>query len=232
MKVSFLEWDSVFFNKRIFRIDLVKRLDFLDDIEERLPLEYDICYLFAQNKIIQSPNFNLKLVDTKVVYCKSVGNEIHVDSHITSFKGSISQELLELAELSGQYSRFRLDPWINQEFGRLYATWLKRSISRDIADEVFVYNDNESINGFVTVKRANRIATIGLISVNTLSQGNGIGSKLIAAVESWCSKNNIEEIHVATQEANRQACSFYSKYGFKEQAKSYIYHLHKKDDTI
>ena len=50
-----------------------------------------------------------------------------------------SPELVELAIASGEYSRFRLDPRLNDErFVAMYRHWIDRSVARELADAVLV----------------------------------------------------------------------------------------------
>ncbi len=52
---------------------------------------------------------------------------------------------------------------------------MKKSIKREIANEVFTYSLNDKIVGFVTCKIIENTIDIGLISVNNHHQGKGIG---------------------------------------------------------
>ena len=106
----------------------------------------------------------------------------------------------------------------------MYREWINKSVSKTIADEVFLY-ENKQILGIVTLKLKENIATIGLIAVAENQQGKGIGRKLVDACMDFCQKNNIKKIEVATQKANLQACNFYEKYGFSVKEITPIYHF-------
>ena len=46
----------------------------------------------------------------------------------------------------------------------------EKSLDRDLADEVFVHQNGNIINGMVTVKKSFNYAKIGLIAVDKMSQ--------------------------------------------------------------
>jgi dTDP-4-amino-4,6-dideoxy-D-galactose acyltransferase len=114
----------------------------------------------------------------------------------------------------------------------MYETWLKKSVSREIADEVYVYMEDFNIYGFVTIKKNNQQATIGLIAVDSQKQKNGIGRKLIHAVEKWAIDQKLHKISVATQQQNIDACNFYKKMGFEIHDEEYIYHIWNKNPLL
>ena len=67
-------------------------------------------------------------------------------------------------------------------------------------------------------------ATIGLIAVSPLCQGNGIGKKLINAVEIELVRCQIRELRIPTQFQNKNACEFYVKLGYEIIEKKIIKH--------
>lgn len=230
--LKILDWDSLFFNKRIGKITWnesginTQLIKLLRDAKKE---KYDLIYLFCNTKINNSIllNFNGKLVDTKVVYQKFLTKEHPVNSSIESYSDKkISPQLNELAHLSGAYSRFKTDDNFRPEdFINLYNEWLKKSVSREIADEVFIYTEDREIIGFVTVAIEDNIGHIGLIAVNPNYKGKNIGTLLLNKVDNFLNSKKINELHVPTQKENSTACNFYKKNNFNILTTKNIYHF-------
>jgi dTDP-4-amino-4,6-dideoxy-D-galactose acyltransferase len=134
--------------------------------------------------------------------------------------------LVPLALQSGVYSRFNTDEeFTNNEYNRMYTEWIKLSVERKIADEVFVYQEHNSILGMVTVKIIGNTATIGLIAVDQISRGKSIGSSLLTTVENYAYVKGCVNIEVATQKNNILACQFYEKSKYFISNTSWVYHF-------
>ena len=57
----------------------------------------------------------------------------------------------------------------------MYALWMINSLNRQIAREVLVFSDNNDLSGFVTLGEKNTRADIGIIAVDHISRGKGMG---------------------------------------------------------
>lgn len=225
MTGKFLEWDSHFFKKQIYRIDIetvISQEDFTRILSET---KADLFYLFSdceQPHILKSGG---KLVDEKVIYTKKC-SDTQDEPGIIPFSGIVTKELIDLAFLSGNYSRFKLDLNLSSRFEEMYLLWLERSVNGQIADKVYIYKENNLILGFITVKTTGHSAVIGLIAVNEQHQGKKIGRKLINKVVNWAYNNMVTELNVATQLKNHNACRFYENCGFTIKSIDYIYHYY------
>lgn len=232
MSLIELEWDSNFFGLKIGRIEL-QDLDATGidhEIGKARKLGFALLYLFGPARVPLLPAWleenRCRLVDTKVTYAKSrlMRKQAH-NSTLLHAPADIEQ-LYELAYESGKCSRFRLDPRFGLEnFKRLYRAWVDNSVSRRIADDIFVYQAGNSLCGFCTVKYSNDKATIGLIAVSPNHQGTGIGRDLCDAAEAQAVQRGCHAIVVATQQANVGACRFYEKLGMNLAESTDIYHL-------
>ena len=130
------DWDSNFFGFNIGKIDL----DPTDNIEEFLndASKFKLVYIFS-NKELTIPGLNL--VDKKVIYEKKINNTGNFDNQLNNESISLFSEqdhsyeqLLNLAYLSGTYSRFRLDKGMPEGyFNKLYKLWLDNSLNKSIA---------------------------------------------------------------------------------------------------
>ena len=135
-------------------------------------------------------------------------------------------ELIELAIESGKYSRFRIDNGFSEGiYEKLYTQWITNSTLRLNADEVFVYQTGNKIKGMITLTEKQQIGNIGLIAVAPDSQGLGIGKKLVNRIIHYYHSKGIENLDVVTQNANKNACDFYKKIGFKILNIKNVYHF-------
>ena len=223
------DWDSDFFGYEIYEykpqiFDSALLIDNLGELEQLEILLLSI----ASSEELSSLADGIILADTKVLFKKQLHTEVYNSGcNIFSFPSDGDFTLLvPLALRSGAFSRFKNDQQFNNnEFERLYTEWIRVSVNRKIADEIFVYSLNEQIVGLITIALHGKCAKIGLLAVEDNHQNEGIGKKLIAASSDYASKNGCLEIEVVTQIANTQACKFYKKSGFEINNIEYIYHM-------
>jgi len=234
MKIEHLTWDSEFFDKKIGKItcnsaEVERELNSL--LSEAKEQCYQLLSVFTCNGLIISESllnkYNGKLIDRKVLYYKSIQTidkePIKTPEYTQPF---VTKELETLSYLSGKFSRFRLDTGFKQDdFYRLYNSWITKSISKEIADKVFVVYESENIIGMVTLKFKHAVGEIGLIAVSETAQGKGYGKKLIQACTQTLINEGIYQIEVATQIENIPACRFYEKCGFIVKSITNIYHF-------
>jgi len=233
MKFEHLDWDSNFFNYKIAKIESKSySIELLNKIEELKLKGYTLIYFFSEKEIDNSnpilKNFNGTLVDKKVTYLKKIKNNgsNKVDTTIEKYDSElIDVNLLKLAIQSGEFSRFKIDKKIDdKKFKELYKIWMRNSIEKKNAKEIFVYSENK-ILGFVSLGEKNNRADIGLLSVNSFYRGKGIGSKLMISAENWAVNQNYKEIQVVTQKDNTKACFFYDKCNYRVEKIEFIYHF-------
>lgn len=214
--IKLLKWDSQFFNKKIGELEIDDNFENVQNASD-----YDLLYVKSNNDfIVEIENFKPRYSEIKVVFRKILESFIDIEKDdlkiSTLCDNGYKNQLYFLATVSGEFSRFKLDPnFSNDIFLKLYETWVDNSISGEIAEEVLVYIDEDVIKGFVTFKYQNKAVLIGLIAVLPSAQGVGIGYKLMRAVEKKAIQNNIEELIVQTQLKNKLACKFYKKLGYK-----------------
>lgn len=171
-----------------------------------------------------------KLMDRRLTFRKNIlpSEKKKLSDTVISIKGEKSQTAWELlAHEAGKYSRFKIDKkFPNGTFETLFALWLHRSLSGEIADEVFGHRGEAGmIDGIISVKERSGNAQIGLIAVAESARGKSIGSELVDASIDFCIDHNLKKIDVITQRDNSGACRFYEKIGFSLFAEQYVYHL-------
>lgn len=176
-----------------------------------------------------------RCVDHKVRYRKALQSAAPAVEGLQSVRGrSCSPDLERLALVSGRYSRFRLDPRIDESvYEQLYLTWIRRSLTGELADDVLVIrgdgtgrSDGTDVVAMVTLSRASEgvSAAIGLVAVAQSHQGRGLGSRLMHGAEAWCLAQGVETLEVVTQGENRPACVLYERAGFVRIEEQAVYH--------
>jgi dTDP-4-amino-4,6-dideoxy-D-galactose acyltransferase len=227
-----LEWDSDFWGIKTGRLNLRKEFFVPANLNE-----FEFVYIFSDRLLNQEElsqvDGKIYLADEKRVYLKMLNRETALqNSNIVSFSAerAISERLYDLAIQSGHYSRFSLDPHLPKDgFKQLYRTWLERSVSRAIADDVLVFETDNIIRGFITLGIKNNRPDIGLVAVHSEDRSMGIGSHLLQSAELWALNNSHNnEIQVVTQGANTGACNFYERNSYSVDTVTYIYHYWNK----
>jgi GNAT superfamily N-acetyltransferase len=226
--INRLDWDSNFFGVETGKL-VVEENQIIDSANFN---DFDFVYIFSDLNLseeqLKIKTGKIHLADQKVVYHKFLKESSDISTDIHSFDKNrlIPEQLYDLAIQSGHYSRFSTDPNISRSsFERLYKIWLERSVSRDIADEVFVYQIDDLVRGFVTLGIKSGRPDIGLVAVNAKHRSLGIGAILLQAAENWAlTKKHSNEIQVVTQGENKGACQFYEKNGYSIDSVTYIYH--------
>jgi dTDP-4-amino-4,6-dideoxy-D-galactose acyltransferase len=227
IKIQKLIWDSAFFGFEIGKIEISSVED--DESFKNLIEKSSFQMIQIFSKIDLSHLLNLAHVDEKLTYSKKPSNDTKFNNiNIRSVCEDLDGTLFKLAKDAGEYSRYNKDTQLKLKFELMYEIWMKKSLERDLADEVFVHKNKDIINGMVTVNKNLKNAEIGLISVDNKVKSKGIGSQLIKFVENWALIQNIENIFVSTQKENYAACQFYEKNKFIIYDTIYIYHVWKK----
>ena len=146
---------------------------------------------------------------------------------VRSYKlSSVNERLLSLALQSGIYSRFRRDVnFKGGEFERLYSVWIEKSVTREIAEDVLVYEENGQELGIATLGIKDEVGDIGLFAIDAQARRRSMGKMLMEGVYRSCRELKLGFVRVVTQRENRSACRFYEACGFSEESTSYIYHL-------
>jgi len=229
--IEHLEWDSVFFEKKIGRILAENTCNLENILDEAKNTGYQLIYAFGNRNFFVDvgilKQFNGHLADRKVVYEKKIEHAVNETPFVSEYNSiELTAELEELAYISGEYSRFKTDKNLqDKDFYRMYKIWIENSVKHLIADNVFVVTEDNNVKGMVTLKIDNEKGKIGLIAVSPDTQGKGYGKKLISACENKLLNKGIYKIEVPTQADNKQACSFYEKCGFQISEIINIYHF-------
>jgi len=228
MRIERLDWDSDFFGLRIGRVDI-------GSLEESAQLasqcsviknDFDLLYVFANHGLSFSAS-GATLMDEKVVYSLSDVSDPLMDRDIIPWSADrgVSDDLLHLALVSGEYSRFKLDVRLPKgSYERLYSRWIEQSVNRVIASEVFCYLVDGVPRGLATLNIKNNIGNIGLFAVHEDYRQRGIGTALMQYAVHFAQELQLQELSVVTQLANVPACKLYEKCNFKVESVIDVWH--------
>lgn len=235
-RVEYLPWDSEFFQIKTGKIILDE--SGLQPLEEAFQVAkvrgYQLIYVLTASDFAFPDSFLHKwdgiLADQKVTFsCADMTtgklvNQVEIIP-VNSTQVDIGQ-LKELALVSGQYSRFKIDKNFPEgSFERLYHTWIEKSVNREIASEVCVIRLLGKIRGMMTIAYMVGKVVIGLIAVSPEVQGKGVGTDLLNFIKEECQKKSISCIEVTTQQYNQSACLFYKRNNFVIFRKQNIFHF-------
>jgi dTDP-4-amino-4,6-dideoxy-D-galactose acyltransferase len=235
MSYRILEWDSNFFGIKVGRISCpTLRQEQLDEIlSDMARAHVKLAYWPSDTEIRSSATRELggRLVDRKTTFeidfrCLNPGDFISTGLVETYTPSMPVVELEALAIRSGQYSRFRVDPHISSDkFETLYKTWLRRSLTKQIANEVLVIREGGSVVGMVTLVDDQGKGEIGLLAVGPQHTGRRYGEILVRAAQVGFIRNGYRFGQVTTQANNVPACNLYKKCGYSVKTVSYFYHF-------
>lgn len=229
MKIEFLSWDSDFFGLKSGRLFLSKD----DEWNERELEDWDLVYIFVEpedrthNSILQKKG--VPLIDEKITYVMDVSLQkpendlINIYPYVSS---DDDDKVINIGIQSGLFSRFYMDTNIPKtKFEELYTIWMKRSINRELANEVLVYKtDKDQIGGVITIGEKNNRADIGIIAVDKDLRGQHIGRTLVQGAINYSIQNEYDSLQVVTQKMNKSACMFYESMGFSQEHLVNVYH--------
>lgn len=227
-----LPWDSGQFGFQVARwlgpddvTAVVKAFPFLRDAGVRL------VYLAVppsnEDPFVRFQEAGARWVDRKTRFVHEVVPETSTLEGLTSFPaGEPTPGLVELALSSGVHSRFRADPLMPPTcFETLYTEWIRRSTTREIAEEVLICGGIDYPLGLVTLGVKGETVRIGLIAVGAEARGRGLGTQLIRAGERWAFARGATRMEVVTQGSNLAACALYQKCGYEIASLEDVYHL-------
>jgi dTDP-4-amino-4,6-dideoxy-D-galactose acyltransferase len=229
---EYLQWDSDFFEMKIGKIIFTDDHELHNICDEARKKKYQLLYVFCAEDYFFSEkmlnSYNLNLVDRKIVYFQKLNKNCIDENELTNISeykaDKMEKSLEELAYVSGQFSRFKVDTMFGEmRFRKLYRAWMEKSLRKEIADKVFVKKNNDGeIIGMVTLKNRPEYSDIGLIAISEQERRKGYGKELI---RKCIGETRAEKIKVTTQLNNKRACEFYERVGFRKENITNIYHL-------
>jgi len=240
-----LPWDSAHFGFTVARIagdclsteKLERALDYGKQTGKRL-----VYWSAPADQVVERGLLDAYcglLVDLKATYAADLAGLVRYPSPDASARAEATvvpfrrrhptPQLLALGVAAGATSRFHADPGINRETAdELFRIWIRRSVSREMADTVLVVpgvNDPDDVRGVVTVRAAGGSGSIGLIAVDRRYRRQGLGGRLLQAAHRWMFNRGLRSAEVVTQRRNRAACRLYEKAGYMLREVRRFYHF-------
>jgi len=123
------------------------------------------------------------------------------------------------------FSKFVCDPSFEERNGYLvYQQWLYNSC-KDFGKYFILSVGEDGIIAYILFSISEVKATIELVNVDQQYQGQRIASAMIKAVEEYLGSQGVETLFVGTQMNNIPAMNLYHSLGFKEIARTAVFHL-------
>lgn len=173
---------------------------------------------------IEANNFNIihalesagfLLVDGLLALQLTLSEEITEMHHPEVIEATMNH-LKELQQLAGtvfEDTRFYNDTVIPiEKANKIYEVWIENSLKKTAADKTFIWYENNSILGFITIQLKGHIPLVG---VSQSARGKGIAKKMVQAAINEFKKHNISNVEIETQMANIPAIRAYQANGFK-----------------
>jgi dTDP-4-amino-4,6-dideoxy-D-galactose acyltransferase len=132
-------------------------------------------------------------------------------------------QVLTIAKTAYSYDRFHVDSALSQETAdRINATWVDNCCRGQMADVVFVAEENHEVLGFVTCKinPKTHVGVIGMVATHASARRRGVARAITSACINWFHENGAFRIEVGTQLANLPATRLYQTMGFRSIAVS------------
>ena len=221
-----LQWDSQFFGFPVAKVSDISELDGLH--AQGVRLVYWATPDSNSQQVAQAAGGTL--VDKKVTYqmdLRTIPPEQLQFGPVTEYTDTTaSADLLDLSIQAGLYSRFKVDPQMDQKkFEELYTQWMQKSCSHELAKAVLVIREQGKCVAVVTVGEKNGHGDIGLVAVDASQRGKGYGIALIRAAQAWFVQHGYTSSQVVTQGDNVAASKLYEKCGYKQASLEYYYHF-------
>lgn len=233
MKYQLLTWDTKFFEIQTGRIipTSLQENQLASILTEMRQKGFQLVYWASDHQYTYDfQSYSGILVDKKTTFEINLQN-INLDSmplpKAEPYSNSLPFSKLEkLAVQSGAFSRFARDnKFPHEKFTALYETWIRKSVSGEMANEVLVIRQNNHIVGMVTLSNKNGVGDIGLISVDEEFRGRKFGQQLVCDAQRWFIQNGCHTAHVVTQGDNLPACRLYEKCGYQKIKIEFFYHF-------
>jgi hypothetical protein len=230
-----LDWDSNFFDFPVAEIEnnILNNCNYLKIFDELLAENIQLAYYSSKIPFvgrIDNLMYDIFPIIKRIPIIKQLNNASKINPKISLYTEEYPEEdLIKLAQLAGKQGRFGKDKNIPEsKCDELFKLWIINSVNKKIADEVYVYRENDKIVGFSTLKVVDGIGYAPLFAVDRNYEGKGISFALMNAMENILIGKKCSIVLSDTQDMNKKALKIYERYGFKFNPPEYVYHLWKK----
>lgn len=220
--LHFLDWDSEFFGKQIYRAN-VDRLD--EAVVRRISTESrergaDCVYLLVDSEAMHQAslveNVGFRLMDARVTLGTELSESFRPESS-PAVRHALEDDVADLeaiAAVSHTDSRFYADPRLAAKAPELYRVWIAKSVRAD-EELVLVADVSGKAVGYFTAHRTSKDSgQIGLVGVGAEARGRGFGRALMQGALGWFREGGMHRVEVVTQARNLAAQRLYQRSGF------------------
>jgi dTDP-4-amino-4,6-dideoxy-D-galactose acyltransferase len=214
-----LEWDSEFWGVRIAQVS-----DPEVDAWARangIACAYLLVPAADSEAVRRAEEAGFRLMDVRVeLDTPTARSEQPVRPH----EAGDVERLRAIARRNHGDTRFYADAHFPRERAdELYDTWIRRSCE-GWADVVLVAHVDGEAAGYVSVHEREQVASIGLIGVDELARGRGIGESLVRGALDWAAGRGLARCTVVTQGRNVGAQRLFQRCGFRTSSVSLWFH--------
>jgi dTDP-4-amino-4,6-dideoxy-D-galactose acyltransferase len=234
LPVEYLEWDSVFFSKRIARIttrsmsdkDVKAILDWAS--KERIDCLYYLAGGQEKDATVTAEDHGFHFVDLRVTHIKDLTKpekEFIPQWHIHHAEEKDLQILKSMAREAFQLSRFHADKHFDQiKADELYEVWIENDLHTK-GHDVWVISVDGQLAAYTSVCVITETkAQIGLVGTQAQWRGKGLSLELQRFISHELRDEGIEELEVVTQGRNIPALRLYQRAGYFIQSIDLWYH--------
>jgi len=211
-----VEWDSVFFGRKIGRLTMVppgNKLDKLIQQAHENAYEYLTCRLIVE-KITEIQNLErhgFYITDIGAVWEKETAQIPEQSFFVRQATLKDAPMLESMSRGLFRDSRFYNDPFFTyEEADKLFRKWIENSLRNRTGRTFLIENC-----GFIICNKIKNKGNIVLIGVVSDMEGKGIGRSLVYKALDWFKTKGVDAVTVRTQTNNIRAMNFYLGIGFK-----------------
>lgn len=231
-------WLSEFIGKDAFKINvddaLINQKDnFFKDQLEELQESRIFIYSKVPTDRLSYAHFleksGFKLIDTniKLNRLSDVQENIKFSDNcsLRLTEPGDKDEVVKLAENNFKFSRFHLDPEVDNNIANLIkGKWVGNYYNGKRGDKMVVACVSEKIAGFLLLVKKDKTLIIDLIAVDARHQRRKIASDMINYT---ISNFDFSELQVGTQVGNIPSVRLYEKLRFRMIGSEYVFHFHQ-----
>lgn len=181
----------------------------------------------AEASRLQAAGF--RVVDVSMTFSRERGGAPPPATAVARVDASSAAAVLDIAGSCFRFSRFHLDPLVDDALAhRIKREWIRSYVEGRRGHSLWAVLDAGKPAGFLAVLTAEaggkRQAVIDLVGVAAGSQGRGFGRDLVRFFVREFS--SYDELVVGTQAANVPSMRLYESCGFRAARAAYVLHRH------
>jgi hypothetical protein len=201
--------------------------------EQSIKLLIARCPVSEVNFVHKLDNHGFLLMDTLVYYSRDLVRKSIPDIWnlviIRPVKPGEADRVKKLAmrSFAGYIGHYHNDDRLARNLcDEIYPDWAYRScISKDIADEVFIAEQENTVVGFITLRMNNLMESEGVLNgVLPAAEKQGIYTSLVAHGMMWSIRQGAEAMVISTQIANTAPQKVWTRLGFEFSHAYYTFH--------